>query len=324
MRTSFILDSVLTGIRRNLTMTIALILSTSIALAFVSASLLASREIGQFKKDYEGTLNVSVVLCTTNNAGVGGCVARPVLGADGKQKVVDGVKQTDASTTTAQQSAIDKMLSADPTVSSHTFVSQKEQFRRAQKTLTSEERKILAEGDLAASFTVKLKDIKKDYAGFVKRYSTVAGVSQTSNSNKVINTLLDIIDGIRLFSLVIAIVVLVASILLIANTIQVAAAQRRNETSIMRLVGASRWMTEMPFLLETTVATVIGALVAFGMTWIGKAFVLDNIFQLQVQNGVIPNLGANDLLIASGEGLIGGVLVSALTAFLTLRLYVKL
>ena len=58
--------------------------------------------------------------------------------------------------------------------------------------------------------------------------------------------------------LLIAAVVLIASVLLISNTIQVAAAQRKNETSIMRLVGASRWMTELPFMLETTFAAIVG------------------------------------------------------------------
>ena len=119
-------------------------------------------------------------------------------------------------------------------------------------------------------------------------------------------------------------VVLIASILLIANTIQVAAAQRKNETSIMRLVGASRWMTELPFMLETIIASIIGGLISVGLIAIGKQFVLNNLFQIQVENGVIPNLNANDILVAGGIGLIAGIVVSAITAFATLRLYVRL
>ena len=51
---------------------------------------------------------------------------------------------------------------------------------------------------------------------------------------------------------------LICAILLIAITIQVAAQQRRTETSIMRLVGASRWMTQLPFMLEAMIAAAIG------------------------------------------------------------------
>jgi cell division transport system permease protein len=133
-----------------------------------------------------------------------------------------------------------------------------------------------------------------------------------------------VIDGARWFSIIIALVVLIASILLIANTIQVAANQRKNETSIMRLVGASRWMTEMPFMLEAIIATTVGGLISAGLVWVGKHYVLDGVFKIPVENGVIPNLGINDVLIASGFGLITGVVLSAITAFATLRLYVRL
>src|SRR5881398_1313513 len=102
-------------------------------------------------------------------------------------------------------------------------------------------------------------------------------VDHVNNQFSTIKPLLDVIDGARWFSIIIALVVLVASILLIANTIQVAAAQRRNETSIMRLVGASRWMTELPFMLETIIAALIGGLISVGLIWIGKHYVLDGI-----------------------------------------------
>jgi cell division transport system permease protein len=104
----------------------------------------------------------------------------------------------------------------------------------------------------------------------------------------------------------------------------VAAAQRKNETSIMRLVGASRWMTEMPFMLEAVIATTVGGLISAGLVWIGKHYVLDGVFKIPVENGVIPNLDINDVLVASGAGLITGIVLSAITAFATLRLYVRL
>jgi cell division transport system permease protein len=77
-------------------------------------------------------------------------------------------------------------------------------------------------------------------------------------------------------------------------------------------------------MLETIFATVIGGVIAIGLIALGKQFVLDNIFKVPVQNGVIPNLNTNDVLVAGGLGLIAGVVLAALTAFATLRLYVKL
>lgn len=301
MRANFVLSGVATGIRRNLTMTIALVLSTAIALAFVGAAILADREISNFKHDYEAKLNVSVYLCPGSQA------------------------PCTHTATPAETAALRNELNSDPLVAGPvTYISQAEQVARFRKTASQQVIKYTNVGDLPASFTVKLKNIKRDYTPFVEKYQAKPGVSATSNASDVLKTLLNVIDGARLFSIVIALVVLIASILLIANTIQVAAAQRKNETSIMRLVGASRWMTELPFMLETILATLIGGLIAVGLIWVGKHFVLNDIFQGPVSTGVIPNLGINDVLEAGGISLIAGMVLAALTAFATLRLYVRL
>jgi cell division transport system permease protein len=304
MRANFVLTGVATGIRRNLTMTIALVLSTAIALAFVGAAILANREIAEFKHDYEGKLNVSVFLCP-----------QPLQKAPGNCQ---------AKFTDAQRVALESKLNADPKVQKVTFISEQDAVDRFRKTVDPLVARNTAVGDLPASFTVHLRNLQRDYGSFRTEYNDAPGVSTVQNQVQALKTLLSVINGARLFSIMIAVVVLVASILLIANTIQVAASQRKNETSIMRLVGASRWMTELPFMLETIFATVIGGLIAIALIGLGKQFVLDNIFKVPVQNGVIPNLSTNDILVAGGLGLIAGILLAALTAFATLRLYVKL
>ncbi|MBN9620698.1 MAG: FtsX-like permease family protein [Actinobacteria bacterium] len=301
MRANFVLSGVATGVRRNLTMTIALVLSTAIALAFVGAAFLADREITKFKHAYESKLNVSVYLCPGNQA------------------------PCTAPATQAQTDALRDKLNSDPLVDGPVgYISQAEAAARYRQTVSPEVAQYITVGSLPASFTVKLKDIKADYDKFVAEYRNQPGVSSTTNSNAVLSRILSVIDGARLFAFIIAIVVLIASILLIANTIQVAAAQRRNETSIMRLVGASRWMTELPFMLETMIATLIGGVISLGLIWIGKHYVLNHIFGSQVTNGVIPNLTTNDVLEAGGVGLIAGLVLAAITAFATLRLYVRL
>ena len=300
MRANFVLSGVATGVRRNLTMAIALVLSTAIALAAVGATYLFSTEISKFKKEYEGRLDVSIFLCA------------------------DKGDNCAHATTPAEKDAIDRALSADPMVKSHSYVSEAEQVRRFDRTSDPRVARLTRVGDLPASFTVKLKDVNRDYSRFGPKYRAMAGVSDTTNASEVLKTLLKFIDGARLASIAIAVVVMVAAILLIANSIQVAAAQRKNETSIMRLVGASRWMTELPFMLETIFATVLGGLISIGMIALGREFVLYGIFKSAVEKRVIPDLKINDILVAGGIGLISGIVVSALTAIVTLRLYVKL
>jgi cell division transport system permease protein len=321
MRANFVMSGVLAGIRRNAAMTIALVLSTAIALAFVGASILANTEITRFKKVYEDKLNISVYLCTNNAHDVQD--ASNKLAAEHNRPQRKLTCSAGVATSAEQVSAIKQKLEADPLVQSATYVSQQEALTRGKQQQPAVASYIQL-GDLPASFTVKLKDLKKDYGEFAAKYSAMQGVDSVNNQIDTINTLLSIIDSARWFSIVIALVVLLASILLIANTIQVAAAQRKNETSIMRLVGASRWMTELPFMLEAVIAAAIGGLVAVGLIWAGKHYVLDGVFAGPTKSGVIPNLTINDVLVAGGAGLIVGVVLAGITAFGTLRLYVRL
>lgn len=322
MRANFVISGVFAGIRRNAAMTVALILSTAIALTFVGSAVLANTEITKFKKVYEAKLNVSVYLCTT--------IANGSQKANNALAVKSGAPQRtvtcapDAKTTPAQQAAIRTELTSDPMVHSVSYISQEQAYERGKESLDPQSASLLKVGDLPASFTVKLGNISKDYKAFAEKYNSVQGVDIVFNPIDTINRLLSIIDSARWFSIIIALVVLIASILLIANTIQTAAQQRKNETSIMRLVGASRWMTELPFMLEALIATIIGGLVSVGLIWMGKHYVLDGVFKVPISNGVIPNLGINDVLVAGGTSLLVGIVLSLLTAFATLRLYVRL
>lgn len=303
MRANFVLSGVAAGIRRNATMTTALVLSTAIALGFVGAAILANTEITRFKQKYEDKLNVSVYLCAQSDTADANCTHR---------------------TTASETAAIRDRLDRDPVVRSARYVSETEAYQRGKQQQGAQIARFLQPGDLPASFVVKLKDVRGDYPGFASRYSRLTGVGQVSNQIDTINTLLNIIDSARWSSIVIALVVLAASVLLIANTIQVAAAQRKNETSVMRLVGASRWMTELPFMIEAVIAATVGAVIAIGLIAVGKFYVLDNVFAGPTNSGVIPNLSANDVLVAGGSGLILGVLLSAVTAVATLRTRVRL
>jgi cell division transport system permease protein len=290
-------------------------------LGFVGAAILASWEIDKFRTTYQDKLNIQVYLCTTTafdtqmaNRDVAQREHRP-------QRPLTCAK--DKSTTAAQTLQIRQQLEHDPMVRSVDFISPAkavELAKKQQPTLAQ----YLKIGDLPASFVVKLHDVRADYPRFALKYGQVQGVDQVNNQIDTINALLNLIDSARWFSVVLALVVLAASILLIANTIQVAAAQRRNETSIMRLVGASRWMTELPFILETVVAALVGGLIAVGATWLGKHFLLDEILAGPTGRGTIPNLDVNQVFVAGGAGLVVGLILSALTAFLTLRLYVRL
>ena len=80
------------------------------------------------------------------------------------------------------------------------------------------------------------------------------GVEEVADQRAILDQLFRLLNGLRNGALVIAIIAVVAMVLLIANTVQVAAFSRRRETGIMRLVGASNLYIQLPFVLEGALA----------------------------------------------------------------------
>ena len=97
MRASYLMSGVATGLRRNASMTIALVLSTAIALFFLGGALLINKEISKTQEAYKDKINVSIYLCTeTSNQSPG---------SPCKHKV-----------TTAERVALQAKLNADPQI----------------------------------------------------------------------------------------------------------------------------------------------------------------------------------------------------------------
>jgi cell division transport system permease protein len=119
---------------------------------------------------------------------------------------------------------------------------------------------------------------------------------------------------------IIALFLLVAAILLVANTIRLSAFNRRRETSIMRLVGASNFYVQLPFLMEGMIAGLIGWLIATALLVLVKSLLLsslERIFPL----GVV--LSTTDLVEVIIVAMITGLLICGSTSFLTLRRYLR-
>ena len=301
MRANFVMSGVGQGLRRNVLMSIALIMITFVSLYFLGGALLTQKEIAKFRSKYEDKLNVSIFLCG------------PTQNEKCKQPF-----------TPQERASLEANLRADPLIASEHFVSQNEIFKNNPDYLGLGNLDILQPSDFPNLISVKLKDIKRDYVALAARYNKAAGVEQVQNQDASLKTILDIFDKSRIGALAFALLVLVAAILLMAITIQVAAAQRRNETNIMRLVGASRWMTQLPFVIEAVITALIGGVLIIPALWFSKTYVLNGIFGHSVSHGVLPDLSINDVLIASGESILIGVVLAIVTAYVTLRAYVRL
>jgi cell division transport system permease protein len=175
-------------------------------------------------------------------------------------------------------------------------------------------------GEIPDSFQVKLKNTQADTAVVAETVNGAPGVDEIIDNSAILNKFYKLLDGARNAVVVIAIILIIAAILLVANTIRLSAFNRRRETSIMRLVGASNFYVQLPFLVEGVIAGVFGWLVAAGLLIAVKSLWLDTLqqyFQFNVQ------LKTTDLVEVIIVAMIVGVLLTGATSFLTLRRYLR-
>ena len=129
-------------------------------------------------------------------------------------------------------------------------------------------------------------------------------------------------SALKIVLTVITALLIVASLMLIGNTIRLSIFTRRREVEVMRLVGATRWFIRWPFMIEGVVVGFIGGLVAILILWIGKITIVDplsdtNSFLAAQHNSTL----AFPVLIAILFG--AAVLVSTIGSGVTLRRFLK-
>jgi len=173
-----------------------------------------------------------------------------------------------------------------------------------------------------ASFIVKL-DNPEQHKDFDEVMVGQPGVLNVLNQKDLIDRLFAVLDGLSSAAFAVAIVQAIGAILLIANMVQVAAYTRRTEIGIMRLVGASRWYTQLPFLLEAMLAALIGVIIAIIGLILVRALFLEKALDQFYQANLIARIDYADILYIAPILLFVGVAMAGITAYVTLRLYVR-
>lgn len=110
----------------------------------------------------------------------------------------------------------------------------------------------------SASYEIFLTDISRQES-FVADLNSMEGVRKVNYSHSAVAALENLDRIVSLLSAGIIGVLLAVAVFLISNTISVAAAFRKQENQIMRLIGATNWMIRAPFLVEGIVIGLIGA-----------------------------------------------------------------
>ena len=173
---------------------------------------------------------------------------------------------------------------------------------------------------LSPSFKVALNDPTK-FPIIQEAFVSQPGVDSVFDQKELFEKIFAFMNGASLVSLGIAGVMIFCAILLIATTIRLSAFSRRRETGIMRLVGASRAVIQLPFVLEGVIAAAIGGLLASITLWVVMKFYVNGPLSQDILD--IPFIPASNMFwLGPLLILLAGVL-AGFSSILTLRRYLK-
>jgi cell division transport system permease protein len=299
MRAGFLLSEVRIGLRRNLTMTFAVVVTTAISLSLLGIGLLSNAQVNAMKDYWYDKIEVSVFLC----------------GPLSESPSCSGGVVTDA-----QRTTIKADLDLLPVVQSVYYESQAEAYSRFQERFKdSAIAQNVTASQLPESFRVKLED-PTQFEVVVSAFSGRPGVDVVQDQRTILEKFFKLLEVLRNGAIAVGLASVLTAALLISNTLRIAAFNRRRETGVMKLVGASSFSIQLPFLLEGIISAIIGWGVATGLLAGLKQVIDNNVAPLLTFTNFF---GWNEVWVASAWLLLTGLVVSTLASVITLRRYLK-
>ncbi|MEU9704563.1 permease-like cell division protein FtsX [Streptomyces sp. NPDC014870] len=304
MRAQFVLSEIGVGLRRNLTMTFAVIVSVALSLALFGGALLMREQVSTMKDYWYDKVNVSIFLCNKNDAATSPKCAKGAVTAQQKEQIQADLKKMDIVETVHHETT------------DEAYKHYKEQY--SDTAIAS----VITPDQMQESFRVKLDNPEK-YKVVATAFAGRDGVESVQDQRGILQNLFDLMNGMNVAALGVMGLMLVIALMLIVNTVRVSAFSRRRETGIMRLVGASSFYIQMPFIMEAAFAGLLGGAVACVMLLVGRYFLIDHGIALADKMQLVNFIGWDAVLAKLPLVLAIGLLMPALAAFVALRKYLK-
>jgi cell division transport system permease protein len=254
--------------RRNLTLTVAAILTSAIALLLVGTTFLIQRAFDNLLVQWRGDVEMIVFV------------------------------RSDA--TPEQISLIDQTIKAAPTIIDA------EKLQYLDKTQSYEEAKRIFVGDPVTLSLLTPDNIPSQFKvvpitqdpelvrSLSEQYRSLPGVQDVALAEDEFQVISTLSRFVRTVTLVMSLVLLVVAVGLIWNTIRTAMFARRREIEVMKLVGATNWFIRVPFMLEGLLHGLLGGIASCGGLW-----VLNSAWTNGVA-GFKPGTGISSLVVPSG------------------------
>ncbi|NUW41130.1 permease-like cell division protein FtsX [Nonomuraea rhodomycinica] len=302
MRANFIFSEVWIGLRRNLTMTIAVVITVAVGMAMLGVGLMINAQVSMMQTYWYDKVEISVFLC---------------------DKISASEKCGGKAITDEQTAAVKAQLEKTPGVAPGGVIyeNQEEAYKNFKEAYATNKALLTATTvkDMPTSFRVKLSD-PENYQPVVQAAEAMPGVSQVVNQRELIGRFFDMLSTLRWAAIIVAVILVLAAALLIGNTVRLSAFNRRRETGIMRLVGASNLYIQLPFVMEGMIAGLIGGVLAAVLLIVAKVFMFEELTKFIAIGAA---LGWDEVAQAITLTMVFGVVICVLASFVTLRRYLR-
>jgi cell division transport system permease protein len=304
MQLRYVFSETGSGLKRNVSMSIALIVTIFVSLTLVGMGLLLNAQADKAERFWGNKLQITVFMCNQNSKAAN-CTGE---------------------VTPTQLTAIRGVIEKHPEVSSYYHQTKEQAFKTWKRVYVSKDKSeqeiysTVKPTDMQESYWVKLKDPNK-YRGVEAALSQTGGVAAVRDLREVLKPIYFWIEVMKWGAISVAAFLLVAAILQVANTIRLAAFARRKEIGIMRLVGASTLYISLPFLMETLIAALIGIGLSAGTL---LAFMYVVIYgRLRPGSNIVEWVDWRDSYTAVAGIAILGVLLTLIPTLVMTRKYLK-
>ena len=290
------------GLRRNLSMHLAVVLTLFVSLTLVGMGVLLNQQAAKAAEHWGSELQITVWLCKDRDQNAA-CVGE---------------------VTEAQKQAIAKVVEENPEVAGYHFESKDEAFEKLKDTYAPGKfdgpNAVITAEDMPESLWIELED-PEQFEGITSAVVGLDGVSGIRDARDTLKPIYGAIDALKWGALATALFLVVAALLLVANTIRLAAFARRREIGIMRLVGASTLYIALPFLLEAVVTAALGVLFAAAALVAFEKFGIQD--RIQGELNFMPWIGWPEVQYAIGVIAILGPMLTVIPTLVLTRKYLK-
>ncbi len=304
MHLRYVFSETRTGLRRNVSMSIALVVTIFVSLTLVGMGLLLNSQADKAERFWGSKLQITVFMCNQNSQ----------------------VPTCEGEVTPQQKAAIEDVVRTNDEVSSYYLQTKAEAFETWKRVYLSKDKSeqeiysTVTAKDMQESYWIKLQD-PNEFQGISQALADQQGVAAVRDLRQVLKPIYFWMEVMKWGAIAVAGFLLLAAIMQVGNTIRMAAYARRKEIGIMRLVGASRLYISLPFLIETLVAALIGVGLAAGTLLVFMYVVIYGM--LRPTSNIVEWVDWQDSFLAIGGVAALGLALTLLPTLVMTRKYLK-